>query len=79
MDLLWPGLLGSSSLAFAAAYCPEAAGARAGECCRAWELNLLLGEAVMVRRLTRDVMAGEGAGGDARADEGQELVTRTRH
>ena len=72
VDMLRPGLLGRSKLHFAMAYCPETnagwggdargaarerrASAREGACSRPWELNLLLRETVMIRRLKAHVM-----------------------
>jgi hypothetical protein len=72
IDMLRPGLLGKSKLHFAMAYCPETnagwggdargaarerrASVREGACSRPWELNLLLRETVMIRRLKTQVM-----------------------
>ena len=72
IDMLRPGLLGKSKLHFAMAYCPETnagwggdargaarerrASVREGACSRPWELNLLLRETVMIRRLKTHVM-----------------------
>lgn len=75
INLLRPGLLGSSKLHFAMTYCPqqntgwerrerrkhgqgwESASVREGACVRPWELNLLLCETVMIRRLKVHVLA----------------------
>lgn len=53
VDTLKPGLLGPDKVTFDMHYCSS----NDGVCTRPWELNLLLQESVMLRRLKVDVLA----------------------
>ena len=50
VDSLHPGVLGASKASFALAYCEVGAFFATRRGFRSWELNLLLREAVMIRR-----------------------------
>lgn len=56
MHALRRGLLGSDKVSFDMHY-GSASGGDGGACGRAWELNMMLKESVMVRRLKADVLA----------------------